>query len=457
MILPHNADAFQVVSSIATELPPSSGFWKEGKWVRVRATGVMAYVFANELSHGRLHCAFIDDNSPRVLSTCFSNFPGRVKVLKLTGGFMDTSALLAIEHSLDGVETLDVSVNGLDSEAAKVLGRILSLTLSIKRLLVSDNKLGSSGVRSLVYKLPGSRLTELNLENNQIGSHGAKYLRRTLERRNSLTELNLGRNYLGDKGACELAKCLRASKLIKIDLSHNRIGSGGVKSLVKAVVHSCVSSLSLSGNMISAGLFRVVSRLIGSNGVIRVLDLSYISIGTLSVKCISNVLSKDSILESLYMRGVGLDDKGCEILSRALNINTSLTTLSLCHNHIENKGIAYLADALRSNNTLHFLDIGWNWFTIEVFRQVGASLTINRSLHHLMVRFTESDGSYSSINNVFTSLERNMCLFDYSEHQASMLQGAADWLHHPLLDPNLLSIVWKMTGKNCPLCETVKW
>ncbi len=114
---------------------------------------------------------------------------------------------------------------------------------------LSDNYLGSVGVRALAVCEHLTRLTSLNLAGNHVGDAGARALTEAalLDR---LTHLDLSRNDLGPKAVRALSAALRARReadqdvpLRTLDLTGNRLGLAGFREVQACPVLNRVARL----------------------------------------------------------------------------------------------------------------------------------------------------------------------------------------------------------------------
>lgn len=87
-----------------------------------------------------------------------------------------------------------------------------------KVLAILETKFGM-----ILEDLKSNRLTELNMENANIGDQDIKALSRILAAAKSLKKINLRRNRISEKGVQFLCDALINSRVEILDLSYNRI------------------------------------------------------------------------------------------------------------------------------------------------------------------------------------------------------------------------------------------
>lgn len=87
-----------------------------------------------------------------------------------------------------------------------------------KILAILETKFGM-----ILDDLKSNRLTELNMENANIGDQDIKALSRILSAAKNLKKINLRRNRISEKGVQFLCDALINSRVEILDLSYNRI------------------------------------------------------------------------------------------------------------------------------------------------------------------------------------------------------------------------------------------
>jgi hypothetical protein len=105
---------------------------------------------------------------------------------------------------------LDLSSNEITFEGASLLANALNNNLTLKELILYNNRIGDKGVRALALELSinNSTLKKLNLGFNDITDDGAKHLAQMLKTNRTLTHLYLQQNQIGDRGIQLLAGVL---------------------------------------------------------------------------------------------------------------------------------------------------------------------------------------------------------------------------------------------------------
>ncbi|ETO15010.1 hypothetical protein RFI_22358, partial [Reticulomyxa filosa] len=172
-----------------------------------------------------------------------------LEVLDLMGNEIGVSGtraiagLLAPGIDLDSFQVTDVRSVLAGFEGRQRIGCLKKLNLSYN--CTSDAGCGYLGKAICI----SNTINRLSLENCEISDNGTykkknqiyiyvyircKYLRRGIERNNTLTHLNVAANRFGDLGAREIQTfLLRNNSLQKLDISRNRLGAQRTMDIAK--------------------------------------------------------------------------------------------------------------------------------------------------------------------------------------------------------------------------------
>ena len=114
------------------------------------------------------------------------------------------------------VETVNLKGNRLsDLGAATILNRLASK--NIKRIILSDNKLGTQSINCICHILTGleSSIKILELENTQLSEKSIKNLCMILSENKTLARLSLARNNISGSSANALKEMLKYNHTLK--------------------------------------------------------------------------------------------------------------------------------------------------------------------------------------------------------------------------------------------------
>ena len=193
-----------------------------------------------------------------------------------------------------------------------------------------------------------SRLTELDLTNNQIGpAAGAKVLAAVADgggMRRTLRTLKMGGNRLGDHKGVRDALC----NLVR---SQPR-GSTPTKGVV-ASHPPALRTLHLEGNKLGARTAAPLSAALAESALTD-LDLSWNLLQSAGVEVLALALqTRPSSLQTLKLAWNGAGPKGGLALGAMLSGNSELTSLDLQHNNLDGVAAAVIAQALPCLYTCH--------------------------------------------------------------------------------------------------------
>ena len=136
---------------------------------------------------------------------------------------------------------MELGGNPIHEEGARHIAHILNSTLIVRRLSLSYNDIGMSGLKSITEALvTNSSLVELNLTSCsvKITEENGPVLREMLQRNSTLKVLNLTRNgQVSDTGASFIAEGLKENTSLRtLSLCFCNIRDEGVMSLGEALV-----------------------------------------------------------------------------------------------------------------------------------------------------------------------------------------------------------------------------
>ncbi|XP_072892223.1 NACHT, LRR and PYD domains-containing protein 3-like [Hemitrygon akajei] len=137
------------------------------------------------------------------------------------------------------IQRLGLRGVGLTDSGAEDLVSALSTNTSLTELILSDNKLGDSGVKlvSAALRNPECKIQKLGLHGVSLTDSGVQDFASTLSTNPSLTELNLSDNKLGDSGVKLVSAALRnpECKIQKLWLYCVGLTDSGAEDLVSAL------------------------------------------------------------------------------------------------------------------------------------------------------------------------------------------------------------------------------
>ena len=286
-----------------------------------------------------------------------------------------------------------------------------------------------------------------------------------------LTQLSLQETQLGNAGAAMIIKALLARKTIRtLDLSYNGLERDAFKH-VEELVGSCPAlvSLDITGNFCNSSL-PTLAPLLGRDSVnmalLRMGDcdvdakgMAALCDGLKANRCLRNlhlgdsvmdvqlimplaaVLAADTTLTSLDLRYNALGDQGAASLATALRSNKKLVSLVLWGNEIHEEGIASIGRMLNINKTLKSLDIGLNPIGVEGANSLSAALADGISLSVLGLAQTSLEDEGVQAIGKYLSSDAASSLLRIDLRRNGMKMGAFTVLHEAMQTNKTLCVM----------------
>ena len=201
----------------------------------------------------------------------------------------------------------------------------------------------------------------LSYYSKRLDTEDAKVLAYVVSVSKVLVKLYIGANSIGDAGAAALAEVLKTNRMVKeLSLNENSIGDAGAAALGEALrVNTVLTTLSLAGNpSIGDKGAAAIAEALKTNTVLKQLHLFDCSIGDQGAVAIAEALRVNAALTHLIVEGNRIGDDGATALARALHINAGLTTLHISENRIspqakselQNVGVPVVPNAQHTDN-----------------------------------------------------------------------------------------------------------
>lgn len=245
------------------------------------------------------------------------------------------AASLSSSKVLRALSSLDIGACDLGDDGATALS--MGLYPELSSLVLSGNRIGPAGIRSLLSTGALSHLTSLDLSDNPVGDEGAMLLAASayLE---GLESLDLSRAEIGPAGARALAEG-RPRGLRALSLSGNPLGPRGALALAAGASLGRLAELGLAATQIGAG----VSAL-GAASALPSLRVLHLGDNDLEPSHAAALVRGGGLraLVSLDLSGNKLGDDGMSSLSAGL---PSVVLLDLSSNWIGPRGAQILAAA----------------------------------------------------------------------------------------------------------------
>lgn len=289
------------------------------------------------------------------------------------------------DASTFGHPVLTVCISGysLHGERFKALGKVLETFECILELHVGKTSLSGSDMGYLIVPLQKCKsLTVLDLRLNTIGNEGAKLLASALSKTSSIRQLNISSTGIDSEGCKALGEGMKTNKsVIELDMSFLDIADSGCICLGNMLKQNKIlTKLRLRSGSISwigcGILFEGVQQ---SKSLIE-LDLSRNFIGDDGMEMMCRHLNDKSGLQELNLENCGITSKGCAMLSDVIMTNKTLQHLDLSANFISDAGVFKIANALERNKSIRTLGLNMCGITNDGFAKLLDILECNPTM-----------------------------------------------------------------------------
>lgn len=240
-------------------------------------------------------------------------------------------------QSSPNLSVLDLRLNSIGNEGAKMLAAALNKNTSIRQLNLSSTGMDSEGCKHLGEALrtnPG--VTDLDMSFLDIADSGCISLGNMLKQNKALKKLRLRSANISWIGCGILFEGVQQSRsLTELDLSRNFIGDDGMEMMCRHLNDkSTLVDLNLENCGITSGGCAMLSDVILMNKTLQHLDLSVNFIADAGVLKISNALERNKSIKTLGLNMCGITNDGFSKILDILECNPTLTLLKLCYNRL---------------------------------------------------------------------------------------------------------------------------
>ena len=230
-----------------------------------------------------------------------------LQVLELEGLSIKDKGLEALIEGFKGkhsnIASLNLKNNGFSRNGYSYIRQIL-LNTRLLELNISENRLGSFGLSDLdILRL--SDMTKLNLTNTDMESEGLATLMSILKDNKSLTHLTLDKNNFHHNWFKRIEESMMSNKSIKV-LSMNSCNIKYLDSLFRALF---------------------------DNHFVSKLDISNTPIGE-NMEELVEMVKRNNTLKELKLKQCGLEANNSQSFVAALNRNRSLKVLEMSENSL---------------------------------------------------------------------------------------------------------------------------
>ncbi|MCI4393399.1 hypothetical protein PGIGA_G00156980 [Pangasianodon gigas] len=263
----------------------------------------------------------------------------------------------AFSSNYSSLRELDLSYNKLEDSGMKMLSAVYKMDtdfkLKVLKLRACHLTEKSCSALALILNSESSRIQELDLSNNNLQDSVVEMLFAAEKNPHcKLETLRLQGCNLTEKSSLALA-FLISSKLTELDLGNNDLHDSGVELLSNGLKNKLckLETLRLCDCRITeVGCAALSSALSSNPSHLRELDLNSNKIRNLGVKLLSEPLGdQQCTLKKLGLFNCGITDEGCPALVAAMMSNPShLRELNLAGNDVTESGLNILFDLVQT-------------------------------------------------------------------------------------------------------------
>ena len=223
----------------------------------------------------------------------------------------------------------------------------------------------------------------IDLENNNIDEDASFELATALHSNNVLEQLWLRGNKLNTAGAsCILCSLRHLVTLKMLDMSYNSIGSQSTYGIAAVIDNNpLINQLWLDGNDLHSTGTIVICNALKKIRALSILSLCNNGITDDAADELSAVITQNVLLEDLLLSNNELQSTGIKIISESLSKLIKLRKLDLFNNNIGKEGASSLAIVIRYSTSLQDLFLSGNNLETSGALEICDALSHINSLH----------------------------------------------------------------------------
>ena len=277
---------------------------------------------------------------------------GDEKVVMLVRG-----AVEAETHLIGKISEIHLSINDITSKGLRHLLRFpKQLINQLETMNFSVNKLDSESCAVLAHLIPHvPHLKVLGLcINPNIGQGGTVPLMTSLTAHSSLERLGLYKTRIVVKDCQALGELLSSSTSLKeLDISGNDLPPKAIELIISGVHHNnTLKVLVMSHSHFSPENTISLASVLSTNYTLVNLNLGHCNIDSDGACKLASALCMNDALQELYLEGNPIGVKGATAFAEMLHKNKSLKELNLQDDYIGEEGTQKLINSLTHNTTI---------------------------------------------------------------------------------------------------------
>ena len=308
--------------------------------------------------------------------------PGSFRVNNFSGDGGLVLARILLKNK--SIETLILQENFLGEDAGDKIGTSLIENNTLKKLVISDNKIRNKGARSILEN--GINLISIDLSDNDISPEVCYELKIFIEHNKVLKEIIWNGNYIGFKGINFIVESLEfKTKLKSLSLRNANIGKKGIKLLAEGITNNTfLEILDLGSNSIIYKSFVYLCDSLNTNKI-RIFRCRNNLLGDDSMKYFAeNILNKNSTscLTNFDFSSCKIYDQGLIYILNGLISNEKISWINLKDNYFSHEIDFVILDFLEKNTNLIHIDLTKNRFSFQCLQKVNKIVKRNRNIQN---------------------------------------------------------------------------
>ena len=376
--------------------------------------------FGGNLPQVQLNKVDLSDNL--VNDECMHNIKNLISAkqviyLNLASNQISTEGLKIIQHEVIeskslkylnfGVYKGSFRINNFSGEGGLIIARIILNNKSIETLILQDNFLGEeSGTKIGIALIQNKTLKKLVISKNKIKNKGARAI---IENAEELISLDLSYNDISPEVCSDLKKLMIKSKHLKeIVWNGNNVELKGINFIIEGLKnHIKLKSLCLRNTSLSEEAIKVLANGLINNECLKILDLGANNIKYESFKDICDCLNKNKI-KIFRCKNNSLGDDSAKYFSEIIlnkETNSVLTSFDFSSCKIYDQGLIYILHSLTTNNKINWISLKDNFFSHEIDFVILNFLEKNSTLTH--IDLSKNRFSFQCLQKVNKIIKRN--------------------------------------------------
>ncbi|CAC5382772.1 unnamed protein product [Mytilus coruscus] len=235
-------------------------------------------------------------------------------------------------------------------------------------LVVSISYVIGQNIRSIATTLVNnSKITELDLSENDLGSKGMHHIAEALRENVFITHVKLSRVGIDPTGMKYLQECLKCNKtLTHLDLSTNHLNANSAVFIAKLIQENdFIVKLVLRENDLDDEAGCKMAKSISSNLTLRCLDLSWNHIRGRGASEVVKAICENVELVDVNLSWNGIGEEGSIAFGKYFMKNHTLRKLDLTNTRINFTHLGHILKGLKLNDTLETIKLTSNPFTTD--------------------------------------------------------------------------------------------